>query len=493
VTDHLARFVLPIFMCALIIGVSTPSSRAHAQTLTTLYSFYCGSDNCTDGFYPLTSLVQGIDGELYGTTEMGGAHLSGTVFKITPSGRLTTLYAFCAQAKCVDGSGPFGGVVLGANGHLYGTTASGGAYVDAYGGGTVYEITPSGTLTLLHSFCSPTPTNGCTDGWLPYAAVVQATNGDLYGTTEYGGAFGAGTVFKITTTGTAETLHSFCAQSECADGDTPQSPLMQATNGNLYGTTHFGGTYGGGVVFEVTPSGSLKTLDSFCAESGCADKQPAAGLVQASNGELYGTTSGYGAGGTVYRMTPSGTLTTLYSFCVQQGCTNGEYPDAGLIQANDGNLYGTTSSGGAYGYGTIFKITPSGTLSTLYSFCAQSGCSDGEAPEGLLVQATNGDLYGATYSGGAYRAGTIFRLSLGLGPFVETLPAAGEMGATITILGTDLMGATSVTFNGTAATFTVASPTAIRATVPMGATTGTVAVTTPSGTLLSNVAFRVVQ
>ena len=241
------------------------------------------------------------------------------------------------------------------------------------------------------------------------------------------------------------------------------------------------------------PAQTFTTLFSF--DSAGAPNR----LVQATNGDFYGTTSDGGAGyGTVFTIIPGGTLTTLYSFCSQGACTDGENP-SGLVQATNGDLYGTTSHGGAfgngcapYGCGTVFKITPSGTLTTLYTFCSQSGCTDGETPETGLVQATNGDLYGTTFYGGAYNGGTIFRLSVGLGPFVETQPSSGNVGAAVNILGTDLTGATSVSFDGTAAVFTVVGHSLITATVPAGASSGEVQVVTPGGTLSSNVPFQVV-
>ena len=393
-----------------------------------------------DGQGPQGTLVQAANGELYGTTLGGGANNYGAVFRITSSGTLTTIYSFCSQSECADGETP-NALVLATNGNLYGTTSGGGASDKCFSGGcgTVFELTPAGTLTTLYHFCAQS--RACTDGEKPYAGLVQAANGDLYGTTFYGGANGGGTVFKITPGGTLTTLYSFCSQSECADGSGPYVGLVQAANGNFYGTTVVGGAYGPGTVFKITPSG---------------------------------------------------TLTTLYSFCVQAGCPDGETPYAGLVQATDGNLYGTTSAGGADGSGTIFEITPNGTLTTLYNFCAQSGCTDGGTPDAGLVQATNGDLYGTTWSGGADNVGTVFNLSVGLAPVVKTLPTSGEVGAGVGILGSDLTGATSVTFNGPPATFTVVSRTLITATVPTGATTGKVEVTTPSDTLSTrNVNFQV--
>jgi uncharacterized repeat protein (TIGR03803 family) len=462
--------------------------------LTTLHKF-CAKSGCPDGAIP-NGLVQATNGGLYGTTESGGAYGYGTVFKMTPSDKLITLYSFCAQGGCPDGARPLAGLVEDTNGDLYGTTSSGGAYGSANSGGTLFKITPEGALTTLYSFCAQ---SGCLDGELPQAGVVQTTNGDLYGTTPNGGAYSEGTIFKITPSGTLTTLYSFCAQTGCPDGELPGG-LILASNGDLYGMTPFGGANGGGTVFKITPGGTLTTLHSFCAKTGCKDgaNPGESSLVQASSGDLYGTTFSGGANGygTLFEITLKGALTTLYNFCSQSGCADGAGPEGGLVQATDGNLYGTTYGGGGYNHniytgGTVFKVTPSGTLTTLYSFCAQSPCTDGENPNPLF-QATNGNLYGTTNAGGARTdEGTVYILSVGLGPFVETLPTSGKVGAAVTILGSDLTGATSVTFNGTAATFTVVSASEIKTTVPTGATTGAVEVTTPSSTLSSNAVFRV--
>jgi uncharacterized repeat protein (TIGR03803 family) len=219
---------------------------------------------------PFAGLVQAANGELYGTTGQGGTNGDGTIFKIAPSGTLTTLYSFC-QSGCAGAPFPFGPIQA-TNGDFYGTTENGGAN----GQGTVFKITPGGTLSTLYSFCSQGGSN-CTDGANPFAGLVQASNGDLYGTTYYGGANfgGAGTVFKIAPSGALTTLYSFCAQSNCTDGGSPLAGLVQATNGDLYGTTFYGGvvnTSGGyGTIFKITPGGTLTTLHSFCAESGCPD------------------------------------------------------------------------------------------------------------------------------------------------------------------------------------------------------------------------------
>jgi len=498
-------FVLCAF--CLVAAISSP-----AQTFTTLYSF-CSQINCADGTSPQGELVQGTDGNLYGTTDGYGANGSGgTVFKVTTGGSLTTLYSFCDTVGCwQNGDTPEGPLVLATNGDLYGTTRGPGAGCPAGGCGTVYKITPAGALTTLYGFCSQT---NCTDGESPNAGLVQATNLDLYGTTEFGGAYpncyaglGAvtcGTIFEITPRGRLTTLHNFCAQIGCPDGYFPQAAsLIQASDGNLYGVTPYGGAYcvplGCGTVFKMTLNGTFTTLYSFCESGGnCPDGAvpgyfpgTGPGLVQGSDGNFYGTTSVGGTYnlGTVFRITPAGKLKTLYSF---DGGTDGAYPQPGLIQATDGNFYGITSAGNNAGpSGTIFSMTPGGTLTTLHTFCSEPNCTDGAFPSGGLVQATNGAFYGTTSEGGASLFdGTVFSLSVGLKPFVETNPTSGKVGTKVTILGNNLTGSTSVTFNGAPAGFT-AHGTYITTTVPSGATTGFVRVTTPSGTLTSNVKFRV--
>jgi uncharacterized repeat protein (TIGR03803 family) len=253
------------------------------------------------------------------------------------------------------------------------------------------------TFTTLVSF------NG-TDGVFPNGPLAQGFNGNFYGTTPEGGASsacrgsGCGTIFEITPGGMLITLHSFTGHD--GHGYGPHGALVQATNGNFYGTTAGGGANNKGTVFEISPGGQLTTLHSFDYADGA---QPMAGLVQATNGNLYGTTFYGGANnssgcndygcGTVFEITPGGRLTTLYSFCSQPGCSDGYNLTAGLVQATDGNLYGTTTEGGANGLtsGTVFEITPGGKLTTLYSFGSQP--DDGIYPNGL-VQATNGNFLG---------------------------------------------------------------------------------------------------
>jgi uncharacterized repeat protein (TIGR03803 family) len=469
---------IPCFV-ALLLCMAIPRT-GRTQTLTTLHSF-----DGTDGALSYAGLVQATNGNLYGTTYFGGAKNSGEVFEITSSGALRTLYSLCSRSACRDGAYTYAVLLQGTDGNFYGTTYSGGFKSN----GTVFKITPSGTLTTLHTFVGA-------DGSEPLAGLVQATNGDLYGTTYMGGTKGDGAIFQITPAGSFTILHSFCSQSGCTDGRNPYGGLVQGTDGNLYGTTLEGGVKGFGTVFKITPAGSLTTLHSFCSQSACTDGQfPQTGLVQASNGSFYGTTIAGGAfgDGTIFKISSSGTLTTVYAVCSKNGCPDGEYLYAGLVQATDGNLYGIMDLGGANGYGTIFKMTLSGSLTTLYSFCSQSGCSDGEYPIAGLVQDTDGTLYGTTADGGANGKGTVYNLSVGLGPFVEAQPASGKVGASVNILGSNLTGATSLSFNGTVAAFTVVSSSEITTTVPSGATSGTIQVVTPgSGTLSSNLPFTVI-
>ena len=330
-------------------------------------------------------------GNLYGTTLVGGAGGYGTAFKVTPSGIETILHSFNASG---DGAYPEAGVVLDKKGNLYGTTSFGGAY----GYGTVFKVTPSGAETILHTF------GGGGDGAYPEAGVVLDKKRNLYGTTSFGGGSGYGTVFKVTPSGAETILYGFGASGQ--EG-IPYGGVILDKLGNLYGTTTYGGTYDLGTVFELTPSGTETILYSFGGTSRDG-YYPQASLVLDKKGNLYGTTLAGGTyyEGTVFKLTPSGTETVLYSF----GSVNedGYYPQAALTLGKKGNLYGTTPEGGAYDAGTVFEVTPSGTETILHSFGASG---DGVNPYGSLALDTQGNLYSTTAFGGAYGSGTVFEVT----------------------------------------------------------------------------------
>ena len=519
-------------------------SLAQAQTLTTLHFF-----DGTDGFPNLsgTSLIQGTNGDLYGTASAGGSHNGGTVFRITTGGKFKTLYNFCSdissvptsgQTTCTDGSTPVAGLVLASNGYFYGTTEWGGAY----GQGTVFKITPAGALSILYSFCAVSSTGPgslpCLDGRNPENALIQAADGNLYGTTN-GGGLGSftssnstgGTVFRITLAGTLTTLYNFCSQPNCTDGTAPAG-IVEGGDGNFYGTTAYGGLASSyvntppGTVYKITPSGERTTLYNFCSTGGsngagfCAagdNPHEIGSLFSDGQGDFYGSTTfgGSNSAGVVFEITGAGDFTVLVS---DTGCVTfcspgvsaiaGAFPST-LIQGSDGNLYGTTNEEGTLNYsgGSIFEITSAGA-STLYSFVCELAAScdiAGAYPSGFLpsygalLQATDGNFYGLATNGGTYNSacaegcGTVFKFSTGLGPFLKTRTGSGLVGAAVTIFGTDLTGATSVTFNGTAASFAVKSATEITATVPAGATTGAVQVVTPNATLSSKVPYTVLS
>jgi uncharacterized repeat protein (TIGR03803 family) len=430
------RAASPRAALALAVTVVLALSSHSAQAAETpLYSF-CAQSSCTDGQYPISGLIQGTDGSFYGTTFQGGANASGTVFEITPRGTLTTRYNFCPQSGCADGRFLYAPVIQGTDGNFYGTTFQGGTNNDS---GTVFQMTPSGTLKTLYSFCAQ---SGCADGRNPYAGLVQGTDGNFYGTTLQGGTNDSGSVFQITPAGTLTTLYSFCAQSSCADGEYPYAGLVQGADGNFYGTTQEGGSSSNpGTVFKITASGTLTTLYTFCAQSGCADgMSPYAGVIQGADGNFYGTTylGGIDGVGTVFQITSAGTLTTLHSFCPQSGCADGAEPTAGLVQGSDGNFYGATVSGGtsSKGYGTLFQITSSGSLTTLYRFCPESGCADGAYPEATLVQGSDGNLYGTTYQGGANNEGVVFKLSVPTATSLASSLNPSTYGQSVTITAT---------------------------------------------------------
>src|SRR5881394_348880 len=382
-----SRRLLRVLVAA---SISLTQAVGASLALQTLHEFESSPKN------PHGVLVQGSDGNLYGTTVFGGTNNSnGTVFQVTPAGLVTVLHSFQGS----DGAMPFGGLVEGNAGFFYGTTERGAPNSQF---GSVFQITTNGEVTILHYF------NGL-DGSFPRAALVQGKDGSLYGTTVSGGTNkgttgGNGTVFKITPGGLFNSLFSFDGRN----GSRPTAGLVQASDGSFYGTTSEGGPdydgttmFGNGTVFKITPEGIVASLHAF---NGTDGNDPEAGLLQGSDGMFYGTTQFGGTnadGGTVFKITPNGALTNLHSF----GGLDGRYPVAGLARGNDGNFYGTTEGDNTTDFGTIFRITPSGVLTTLFSFNGTNGAS----PVAGLNLGKDGNFYGTTFEGGA-GGGTIFRL-----------------------------------------------------------------------------------
>jgi uncharacterized repeat protein (TIGR03803 family) len=454
----------------LVIAVSSP-----AQTVTPVYSF---TGNNSSGNPAFGTLAQGRNGKLYGTT-YGPNEVDGSIFAMTSSGIETQTYTFGS-----DGTNPAGGLTLGSDGNFYGTTVYGGS-TDS---GVLFKLSPTGVYTVLHEF------QGGSDGANPDSAPIQASDSNFYGTTV--GTFDsnyASTIYRYEMNGTFTTIHNL----SFSEGGAVVAPLLQGSDGNLYGTASWAGNADlCGTLFKLSTSGEMLWTYVFpCGFSGNVNGYtPYGALIQASDGNYYGTTLAGGWGGdnqgccgVIFKLTQNGHVSVLFA----PDPIEGGYLEAGLTQGTDGNLYGTASYGGDNkdAGGTLFQMSLSGTYKVLYDFGAA-----GARPLAAPVQDTNGTFYGTTWEGGRYGYGTVYSLNMGLGPFVAFVRASGGVGQTAQILGQGLTGATSVTFNGVpASSFTVVNDAYMTAVVPSGATTGKVVVTTPSGPLTSNVNFRIIQ
>ena len=371
-----------ILGCGLALSLLAPIAVAHAAgTETLLYSF-TGST----GQNPLANVIDN-KGTFYGTTESGGASTYGTVFRLDSSGTETVLLSFDYS----HGARPNAGLVSDKAGNLYGTTQQGGA--NSYG--VVFKLAPDGTENVLHTFAGFS-----SDGAYPVDGLVRDAKGNLYGTTQHGGPGDNGTVFKVAKTGAETVLYAFAGGS---DGAWPYGSLVEDAAGNFYGTTIEGGAHSDGVVFKLS-KGTETLLHNFGGSDGM---YPVAGLVLDGSGNLYGTTKQGGAhgAGTVFKVAPDGTETVLYSFA---GTSDGAFPMCNLLMDKKGNLYGTADGGGAHGSGTVFKISSKGAESTLYSF---AGGTDGANPQASVVRDGTGNLYGTTSSGGAHNDGTVFMIA----------------------------------------------------------------------------------
>jgi len=383
--------LLTLTICGLLLA--TP--WALAQTYSVVHSF----KGPPDGKYPKSILTRDKNGNLFGTTTRGGVSYGGMAFKLDSNGKETTLYNFDAGY----GAGPIGGMARNKKGNLYGATQSGGAY----GWGAVFKLNKSGNETVLHSFDA-----SAGDGATPYSGPIRDASGNLYGTTALGGTSKNGIVYKIDSKGKETILHRFTGGS---DGSNPYGGLVRDSEGNLYGTTGFGGNCGGGYcgeVFKIDATGNLTVLYGFTGKGGDGNFA-FAGVTRDPNGNLYGTTY-YGGNlqcgdpylpgcGIVFKLDPAGNETVLYAF----SGTDGANPAGGVVLDAAGNLYGTTWGGGDYGAGVVFKLDESGNLTVLHSF---AGPPDGDLPAAGVFLDTTGSIYGTTQEGGAYGWGIVYKL-----------------------------------------------------------------------------------
>jgi uncharacterized repeat protein (TIGR03803 family) len=400
-------------------GLTVMARSNISVVLTTLHSFQV----FTNGEKPTAGLVQGSNGDFYGTTAYGGTNGAGTVFKISTNGALTTLYSFSGGN---DGANPESGLAQGSDGFFYGTTYFGGASGPGVQGyGTVFKISTNGELATLYSFGTVRQFGNPVDGADPYGRLVQGSDGYFYGTTAYGGPNRFGTVFKISATGSLTSLYSF----DYSDGIEPLAGLVQGSDGNFYGTTAYGGTNGNGTVFKISATGAFAKMYSFTG--GVDGANPESGLAQGSDGFFYGTTyaggdidyNGSDGYGMVFKISATGAFTNLYSFT---GGNDGASPETTLVQGSDGFLYGTTSQGGPNYGGTVFKISTNGLLSTLYGFTIEDNF-DGQgfsAPHGGLVQGSDGYFHGTAYSLNV--GGTVFKISV-TGAFTSLYSFTGSV------------------------------------------------------------------
>jgi len=446
----------------LTLALFVVSRLLYAQTYGDMYNFN-NSDGCCANYPSL--LAQAQDGNIYGATTSGGTG-AGNIFQITPDGTYHSFFNFDGT----HGRGPQGGLSLGFDGNLYGTTYQGGSS----SAGTVFKITPGGTQTVLYNF---TNTN---DGGFPKVPPVQAPDGNLYGTT---GSASATVLYRITPSGTFTVMANLPSQS--------YSPLLVGTDGNLYGTTLFGGTVNRGAAFQYAPAKKkLKIIHSFGTNS--EGGSPYGPLMQGVDGKLYGTTSngGTSAGGTVFQMSTAGKTVTLVNFDTTHEA-NGATPFAGVVQGSDGFLYGVASVGGANGLGTLFKVSTKGTgFTVLHDFATATG----DTPLSTPLLHTNGKIYGLAFHGGSHTAyGAIYSLDAGLHPFVSQFVLySGKVGATVGILGQGFSNATGVKFGVGAGTFVASTDAFMTATVAAGATTGVITVLEPGGNLASPQKYKVI-
>ncbi len=449
-------------LIAVGIAASSASSALSGGVYTELFNFDCATDGC-DPLSPAL-LAQGEDGILYGTLASGTSQsANGTIIDYVPGGTVNVLYRF----QNGDGHSPQSGLTLGFDGAFYGTTTNGGALGD----GTVFRLA-NGAMTTLYGF-----TNG-TDGAFPWAPPVQTPDGNLYGVTFNGTHLGV--VYRIAPGGKFSSIATVPSKTT--------APLVMGVDGNFYGTTQLGGDFNQGTLFRLSTKGKLKIIHSFNASTEGAT--PIAPVMIAADGKFYGTTSAGGtfSNGIVYQLSSGGPYRVLHNF---QPSTEGDASTAGFVQGSDGYLYSALSNGGVKGYGVLYRINTRGTkFQVLHQFNMQDGAYPGATP----TLDTSGTIYGFATKGGGGENGTsgvLFSYTNGLKPFIALQLWAGAEGTQVGILGQGFSAATGVEFGNIAANYSVMSDTYMVAMVPLGAQSAKVTVFEPSGTLVSLRKFKV--
>jgi uncharacterized repeat protein (TIGR03803 family) len=455
-----------IFLPLLALCLVVPLINVAAQTYTykDLYNFNCSTDAC--GLQQPIPLTQGRDGNLYGMSYAGGTNNGGTAWRIGPTGSYATLYNFPAGSF---NNNAINGLALALDGNFYGTTV----FLDKNNEGYVFKLTPAPVLTDIYDFASGP------DGGIDGEPLTQGPDGNLYGHDWYNCYF-----FKITVkTGAFSNVTNTCPNS-----NTSYYGLKLGVDGKLYGIVPIGGANNDGEVYNVTTTGKITVIHSF---NGTDGKVPVGNLVQATDGNFYGVTqqtSSSTSTGEVFKITPAGKLTVLHTFNTDG--SEGTNIQTGLVAASDGNLYGVTTGGGANNDGVLFQVTRTGTFTKLRDFNCLTDPCDNWVP---LAQRTDGALYGAGTDGSSGGSGGVYRVSSpSFPPFIIVQNYSAKSGQTVDILGTGFKGATAVDFDGIAATsFKVVSDNFITAVVSPTSETGLVTVTTPGGKLSTQTNFKV--
>ena len=549
-SKHVSR--IAVVTVALILTALSAS----AQTYTKLYTWPEDTRNDT-GIGLAGLMTQGRDGNLYGTIGDDNSNAAGSAFKMTPSGTFTRIYSFCSLTACADGTGPWGGLSLAKDGNFYGTTTNGGKN----NAGTVFQLTPTGTLMTVWSFDNGTdgaapwyPALQGIDGsfyavsntiyagdygafikltpgtTLPYKEKVlvdfnytngndpnlptQGTDGSFYGSTFSGGSKGMGVVYKSGANGGITVLHNFVGYP--TDGANPIGAMVQGNDGAFYGVTYLGGAGNLGAIFKITATGTFTLIHSFAGAPNDGT-HPRSGLILGSDGNFYGTTlsGGKANDGMIYKVTPAGQVTILHSLCSVTGCTDGFYTATPLIQHTNGKFYGSTSGnslGGSYLYSVGTGLAPfvkivnwSGKVGATVELLGQGFTgTTGVSFNGVSASFSNvSDTYmTATVPAGAltgtvkvttFTSSMLSNHAFLVVPVVSSFtPASGIVGSNVTITGVSLTQTSKVTIGGKTATFTVGTDKQITATVPAGAKTGKIVVTTPGGVATSSLSYSVV-